>query len=272
MLREISEYESLFVPVKCPSCGCDLMWDGLDIVCPNPECLKTSRGQVINWINVVGKVDGLGGTMIEKFLKYFMIDSLTEFVDFAQNYLEPDIRKFCYDTEGLGDSAKRILCEMLDIHKAPIAADTFLKGLGLAGLGGGSVDKLLQAVQLNELLKRVVEEDFSVKGVNRNAIESLREASVLISDLMSKLHIITATQKKQVESSGITVCITGKLSVTRADFVKECSDKGITEVAVNKADVLVTDDPFSGSSKARTARDRGIKMMSEEQFRSEYLK
>ena len=69
------------------------------------------------------------------------------------------------------------------------------------------------------------------------------------------------------------VVITGKLSVPRAQFVKELAEHGfVVKDDVNKHTfALITDDPNGTSAKNKAAVKHGIPKLSEAQFREKYM-
>ena len=62
--------------------------------------------------------------------------------------------------------------------------------------------------------------------------------------------------------------MTGKLSVTRSKFFEEMAQYGYVEGSINKAKYLVTDNPNSGSSKNKKAKELGVQVISETDFRA----
>lgn len=64
----------------------------------------------------------------------------------------------------------------------------------------------------------------------------------------------------------LSVCITGKLSKPRSDLEKELRAKGVASVDIKKAEILICNDFFSQSSKAKYAREKGLLIMSEPEF------
>ncbi len=65
--------------------------------------------------------------------------------------------------------------------------------------------------------------------------------------------------------SGQVFVITGTLSRPRSDFEEEIKKRGgkLASSVSSKTSALILDDPQSGSSKAKTARDLGIPLWSE---------
>jgi DNA ligase (NAD+) len=84
------------------------------------------------------------------------------------------------------------------------------------------------------------------------------------------------TEKKTPTGSGsLKVCITGKIELfkNRDEFVAALEAKGHSFASsVSKdSDILVTNDPFSGSSKNRKAAELGKPIMTEREFVERYL-
>ena len=68
----------------------------------------------------------------------------------------------------------------------------------------------------------------------------------------------------------LKVCITGKLSQSRGDYEASLRTRGVVSTHIKDAKVLISNDLFSNSSKARYAREKGIPIMDEQEF-SKYL-
>jgi hypothetical protein len=70
-------------------------------------------------------------------------------------------------------------------------------------------------------------------------------------------------------TSTLNITITGKLSTNRKEFVDALKAKGITEVAIAKADVLICNEP-STSSKYKYATAHKITIMTANEFETKY--
>jgi DNA ligase (NAD+) len=56
------------LPTHCPVCGEPLAWNGVHLQCKNPNCYNASIQDVLVWFNKLAPTDGLGDTLICKFL------------------------------------------------------------------------------------------------------------------------------------------------------------------------------------------------------------
>ena len=78
---------------------------------------------------------------------------------------------------------------------------------------------------------------------------------------------------KAVSGDAHKVVITGKLSVPRAQFVKELAEHGfvVKEDVGKNTFALITDNPNGTSAKNKAAIAYGVPKLSEIQFREKYL-
>ena len=67
---------------------------------------------------------------------------------------------------------------------------------------------------------------------------------------------------------GMTVCLTGEMELGREDLIAMCEGLGLTvkSAVSRKVDILVLADTASASTKARKARELGVRMMAERVF------
>ena len=99
-------------------------------------------------------------------------------------------------------------------------------------------------------------------------IETISKFSHRIYELLSCVEIAKAKEPEEEVESKFSVAITGSLSVKRSEFEKFLKDHGVT-ISGNFKEIkyLVTNNPESGSSKMRKAKDNGVEVISEDAIR-----
>jgi DNA ligase (NAD+) len=267
------------IPSVCPECNSPLINDGVDLVCANPNCTGTRLKQLINFVNIVSPVDGLGNSTKIKFFEFFGDNSIEDFINNLVTTYKYDIdyylNNFRDEVDGIGSTSIVLIKEMLEKLLEPIQANKFLCGLGLKGLGLTYCNKLFSEMTFERFLNTLYNSaDISdIACINITGRKSLIENSGFILELSGNLNIVDPIREENIKSSEeLKICVTGKLSMTRKEFIdiasKECN---AVEVPINKASILITDDKDSNSSKSKIARERGILMLSEEEFKCKYF-
>lgn len=273
-ITEVISSTEAEIPEFCPTCGAPLVNDGVDIVCNNPSCSKTSVSRILNFINIVAPVDGLGSSIIKKYLEYIQVDNLETFVyrTVGESIDYRVLNGFKESSDGIGSSAVEKISEMNSKIRSDIPANKFLCGLGLKGLGMTYADKLFKdKYSFEDFIRLVSDNNFKAFDcLNVTGRKSLEDSRDLVISLSNKLNIVDIISYETVQD--LPVCITGKLSKSRKDFLEEIKDVGAYEVPIAKAKILITDNPNGTSSKNKYANEHGIEKMSEEEFRQRYMK
>lgn len=266
------------IPENCPVCGTKLEVEGVHIVCKNMDCASRGEGTLLHFINEVTPVDGLGEKMLQKLFEGFRITNIKKFITFANSYDSFHLLRFCTSTNGLGRAAFNKFTELLNKYKnETLNLDKIFIGLGLPALGERAATRILDTYDYEVLMDKLRNQTISgIPGVNYVVIQSLYTYYEYIDDIVKSFRNIPLRTLKKASGNGIMytgmkVCITGALSVSRKAFLDECKAVGIEESSISKATVLVTNDTTSGSTKNREAEKRGIRVMSEAEFRKEYL-
>jgi DNA ligase (NAD+) len=266
------------IPDDCPRCNQPLCVDGVNLICTNPSCPGRNEGTLFHFINTVTPVDGIGEKMLQHLFISFKITNIKQFIDFANTYEPFNLLRFCNQTHGLGKAAYNKFRELLDKYRnETLNLDKVLIGLGLPSLGEKSVETVLDMYEYPTLIEKLKNQEVgSIAGTSYIVIQSLYTYREYIEEIIGSFRNIPVRMLKKSSKSGIIhkgikICITGALSVSRREFLEECNLVGIEEASIAKAIILVTNNPNSGSGKAREAQKRGTKIMTEEEFRKEFL-
>jgi DNA ligase (NAD+) len=260
-----------YVPEVCPACKSKLEWIGVDLVCPNKLCVGKQYENLKTWIMNVAPVENVGSILLFKYLDELDINSIEELYNFRDNYEE----YVCDDRVSSQNFSKvldKLFNQNIDIRDALIACN-------IQRLGPATVSELVSKPDLVKALisvaiygneipddlvrditdivgKATAEKIFSVDGLNK---------------LMNLRFVENQLVYPEVKELIGQVCITGSLSIKRADFEKLIKNKGFTVGSINKNTMyLITDDPFSGSEKNKKADKLGVTKITEKEFREKY--
>lgn len=252
------------LPTHCPVCGEPLVWNGVHLQCKNPNCANASIQDVLVWFNKLAPTDGLGDTLICKFLN----DMFGESVSIEKIYLNGKI-------DGTSDSVQynKFVQAYNTLFDGEFSLSDAIQALNIPGFGAVTATKLAKhPKEIRGFLNNSQSYDLSgVKDIGKANYATLTENTDKLHRLsFIKDNIIWKAVKQKEE---VSVCITGKLSVKRSEFEWELKATGFTPVSsvTKKTQYLITDDPNSGSSKNTAAKKFGTVVMSEQEFRDKFL-
>lgn len=280
----ISKSEDNRIPKNCPSCNSILEIDGVNLFCPNDNCPGKTSIQRIHFIENVCPIDGLGESIISTILDGFEIYTILDLLKFSNKYKTDPIdfkfklMRFCNSKKGLGTSTFKKACELFEKLNGPLPVSTILVGLGLDNLGFKSVERIFNGMGKEEFWKTLNNPtSISRAGLTQNAINSLMDNKDYITEALNYFgnNIIYSEpiedDAQNMLKYNIGISITGALSCSRREFLDKCKKFGIEEVSINKAAILITNDPNSGSSKNKDAAKRGTEILTENEFRERFF-
>ena len=273
--RKISK-NTIQPPDYCPICktatiiSTDLGTKTLH--CPNPQCqIKQIKSYTLFASRDALNIEGLSEATIEKFVQKGFIKNVTDIFK-----LEPH-REDIVTMEGFGE---RSFSNLMDsIEKAKVTTlPKLIYGLGINNIGlatakvicksvNNDIDRLLGISQneLNEIptIGGVIAKSFVDYFGNYQNVEIFREL----------LSIVKLEQDKVGEEvlEGKTFVITGSLShfINRnelRELIEGLGGKVASSISA-KTDYLINNDITSSSSKNRKAKDLGVEIISESDFR-----
>lgn len=258
--KYVTEEQAIFLPTTCPSCNSALIWDGVHLKCPNPECKDSRVQDLLVWCNNIAPTDGLGDTLRLKFLEEFEIKSIEDIYNPSTIVLSV--------TRGTQKSLFADMFNSLKIKKVSIVSA--LKALNIPRLGDATADLLSHYPEdIEKLIAGEVPDNLAYKIGDANSRSVIAHI-----DKFARLNYIKNNLVFIDESSNnsrIKVAITGSLSIGRKDFEKLLNEHGFILGDISKdTKYLITNTPESGSSKNAKADKLGIKKITESAFRAEY--
>lgn len=279
IIKKVNDVDS-FMIWTCPDCGTSLEWNGVHLCCPNPDCANANIQDVLAWINNIAPLDNFGDKLRLKFLSEYLGKE-----DFTVEDIMNQKDTFPYLTSQKEGVQEQLFYEMMSklyTSKVPLVAA--IKALNIPRFGDVNSEKLAQypaavaclcKLASDQLLCEVPRYNFWYslsQNLGKANAESLQTSLPKFKRLNYLDGRIIQDDNKTVEMKG-KVAITGKLSVKRTEFEKELKASGYQLGSISKdTNFLITDDPNSDTDKNRKADKWGIVKISEEQFRTEYLK
>lgn len=252
------------LPTHCPVCNEPLVWNGVHLQCKNPDCANANTQDVLVWFNKLVPTDGLGDTLICKFLNDIFGDNIS----IEKIYLHGKI-----DVTSESVQYKKFAQAYNTLFDGKFSLSDAIQALNIPGLGSSTAAKLAtHPKELKEFLNNPLTNNLSgVKDIGNANYATLIEHTDKLRRLSFIVdNIIWESAKPKGE---IPVCITGKLSVKRSEFEKELRASGFipTSSVTKKTQYLITDDPTSGSSKNNAAKKFSTVILSEQEFRNKFM-
>lgn len=269
------------VPATCPSCGSKLGQENRMLKCPNPVCPAKGVGQVQRFLDVIG-LKGIG----DKKLASLSAESLQDLYSLTVPAM--------MQIKGIGHKTAQSIYDQLRSCINPIGEATLLAAIGPPLIGEKTAELIVGHVHLDVLFGETKPPPVllqSIKGIGPEKAEQLynfhREGVSLIKLLESHGMTITrapdavalpdrGSRSPAAPSSGAlgtpgsieVVCMTGKGSLTRADYEVAIKRKGwlVVNAVSSKVTLVVTDDITGTSSKMEKARVLGKKIVLYEEF------
>lgn len=265
------------IPHTCPACGRETVVkkenDVECLFCVNPECpakkiksfgLFTSRDAM--------NIDGLSEATLEKFIARGFIH------DFGDIFEISRYKDEIVEMEGFGQKSYDNLMESLERAKET-TLPRVIYSLGIANIGLANAKVICRHFD-NDLdrirhasLEEVSDIDTIGPVIAGNLVAYFRDEDNdrRLDHLMSFLHIQEDSPKQEQIFEGMNFVITGSLvhfeNRSEAKELIESLGGKVTGSVTKKTNYLINNDIQSNSSKNKKARELGIPILSEEDFR-----
>ena len=264
------------IPEVCPVCGGKTLIkedEGTKTLnCSNPDCLAKHVKKFEHFVSRDAlNIEGLSESGL---LKLIGIGALSSFADlFRLEEHKNDI----IDMEGFGEKSYDNLIESAKKASATTPA-RLLYGLGVPGIGVATSNLIARACRnrWSEIESLREDELKDIDGVgpvmarDYVAFFAGEKNRAELDDLLALLTIDESYEAAGTSLEGKTFVITGSLEhyANRKDLKAEIEAEGgkVAGSVSAKTDYLITNDPNSGSSKNRTARELGVAIITEDEI------
>lgn len=268
---------SLEIPEKCPVCGAKTEIKTSDegvetLVCPDSSCAAKQTGRFEHFVgrdamNIVG----MSTATIEAFVSMGFIH---EFRDF---YKLHEHKEKIIALEGFGEKSYQKLIEAIEASR-DTELSRVLFAMGIPNIGR-QASRLIcaQYPEADRLESLTIGELTAIDGIGEVLAEEYvrffadeRKLSEF-RGLLGELNISADTVNTVSAIAGKTFVITGSVHIwkNRSElkaFIEANGGKAAGSVS-SKTDYLINNDSASNSSKNKTAKELGIPIITEEEFR-----
>ena len=291
ILSVLQPYE-VSLPTKCPMCGQDLVWEGVDLKCNNSNCANIKLSDLQQWCENVGKTDGLQWTLMKQYLDMYGINDIDTLYA-KQDFVWQDL-----NTRKLSITEQKVKDFFEALYFKQVSMENALVGLNIPRLGEKTA-KILSAhfdlvYQLLLLSIMPIYSGVTVKlgennkptifgsdndWVELRLLELVKEATTeTILCNIHKFSVLRYLFNEDYSNTRIVytrpttdityVAVTGALySMKRKDFEKYIAKYGYElSSSIKKCKYLITNTPDSGSSKNKDAQKYGIEIITEQEF------
>ncbi|MCL2411773.1 MAG: NAD-dependent DNA ligase LigA [Treponema sp.] len=265
-LSNSEETSEIIFPKTCGVCNNDLVDAGTRLYCPNPQCPKRLLHRLEKWVSVLD-IRELGEKLIRQLFE-------NDIKHIHQLYTIQIQELANYDR--MGDiSAAKVIRHIQTKRELSLAK--FVAGFDLENVAETTMEKITSAgfdtlIKLRKATKEDLADVYGLGEITASIImEGLKECSDEM-DAVLKTNVISiaAPQSKEMfPLFGHTFCFTGELkSMKRGEAEEKIRALGaLSKNSVVKGlSYLVTNDPASGSSKNKKARELGIAVIGEDEF------
>lgn len=275
--ENLTKSGNLDIPNICPVCGerAEIKRDNdVEVLyCTNPDCLAKQIKSLTHFVSRNAMdIEGLSEATLEKLVARGYIKELADLFRLKR------FRNEITTMEGFGQKSFENLMKALDKARKTTPA-RLLYSLGIPGIGAANAKVIARAYKNDWNRMRAAEEEdlVEIDGIGEVMAAAFaaffREEKnrVIVEDLLSELELDESFEETgQRRLEGKTFVITGSLShYENRDALKAVieAEGGKAAGSVSKkTDYLINNDPQSGSSKNKKAKELEIPIITEEAF------
>ena len=268
----------LEIPGTCPVCGGYTVIkseNGVETLnCPNPEC---PAKQIKGFAHFVSRdamnVEGLSESTLEKLVDRGLIK------DLADVFRVKDHHDEIVTMEGFGELSFKNLCDAVEKARK-VTPQAFLYSLGIPNFGRANAGLVAKYCRNDWEKIRSLEEDelVTIEGIGdvmaKAYCDFFRDEKniAVVDDLLTEVELDGSFEETGDKLAGMTFVITGSLETyPNRDALKEEIEANGGKVAGSvsaKTSYLINNDLTSNSGKNKKAKELGIPVISETEFKN----
>lgn len=274
IIEVVQPSDEPFMIDSCPICGHNLEWttkdDGTRVnqFCRNDSCGGKVSGAIYKFLSIVGVPKGLGSTYLDNYIEATKSSSLTHFIAFHDRPITAN------DVVSFGPHFMSLIQEMItniqNKIKSGFTFSEFWYFINIPDLGNTISSEKLYNTDPRSITKEMIEDMYNNKILPVHVKSNIISKLDMIVEFANLVHLIKNDNIK-VDIT-MQVAVTGKTSTPRKKLEEELKGYGIKVGGVSKKTTcVVCNEKESDSDKFVKAKQLGIPIISEEDFRSKYL-
>ena len=269
------------IPHICPICGADTIIkreiDSKVLYCTNENC----SGKIINILDhFCGKkgldIKGLSKKTLEKLINWNYVSNIKDIL-LLKNFREDWIKK-----EGFGILSVDKILNAIEEKKKSISLIDFISALGIPLIGKSVVKEICTHVSTYQEFRKLIDDNFNFSEWDTFADSKTNSlltfdyslADSIINEKLISIEEIIHDDDIYEYLEGLTFVITGKLhSFKNRDELKakiESLGGKVLNKVTYKVSYLINNDKNSTSIKNKTAKELGVKIITEDELRQKF--
>lgn len=249
----LKEENNTLIPTNCPSCEVSLQIKGVHLNCTNKECPEQQIQTILYWVTK-NELDQVAESTIRLLYDNNLIRSIIDLYSLDYDKV--------IELDRMGDKKVKNLKEQIEKTKN-LDIIKFLSRLGIELIGEKAIKKL-GIKSLQEFL------DFnnSQYVMGQNLIKYREDHLKELVDLINILNVQDIKENLNKVESKMKICMTGKGPLERKELIRIIESQGNEFVSsvTKDTNILICEDPNSGTTKLQKALKLGIKLISYEEF------
>ncbi len=275
----VTQSGTVKVPESCPVCGgkTEIRQEkGVKtLYCTNNDCIAKEIKSFTHFVSRDAmNIDGLSEATLEKFIAKGFIKELAD-IFHIKRYKEEIIKM-----EGFGEKSYANLIASID-HSRKTNAVRLLYSLGIPNIGSSNAKSICKHFKYNweDIAKASYEQLVDINGIGEIMAEAYVKFFSNEKNVNAVHHILKEIEFADIETpnneeqifEGINFVITGSLEKyeNRNEMKKVIEDKGgkVTDSVTTKTNYLINNDSMSNSSKNKKAKELGVPIITEIEFK-----
>ena len=271
----VDKFEYIYIPETCPICGgaTKIVQENESkiLMCDNPQC----EGKLVNRIeHFFGKkgldAKGISKATIEKLISWGWVESITDVFELSKHAKE------WKNMQGFGEKSVTNILESIERSKSCVL-ESIISAAGIPLIGRTVARDLAKRFNTYEDFRDAIRNGFDFTKFDGYGYEMHKAISTFNYTELDNIveNYLTIEKNNDIinveKLKDLTFCITGKVHIwkNRDELSKEIEKLGgkVTGSVSKNTNYLINNDINSTSAKNNKAKELGVQIISEEDFK-----